>query len=47
MMMMMIDDDGDDYDHGYSMVGDLMVGSRHRQTAAFKLIVINVTEIQN
>ena len=29
------------------MVGDLVVGSGHRETAAFKLIVICIAEIQN
>ena len=31
----------------YPMVADLVVGSRHRETAALKLIVIYVAEIQN
>ena len=40
-------DDNDDADDGYPMVGDLVVGSGHRGTAALKLIVIYVAEIQN
>ena len=42
---MMIDDDDDD---GQPMVGDFhVVASRHRETAAIKLIVVCIAEIQN